>query len=145
IRQVLWNLLSNAVKFTDKNGTIWVTADIVDSDIAIAISDTGKGIASEEIAYVFEKFWQEDSSFKRNNNGLGIGLSIVKNIIESHGGSITCTSPGKDMGTTFTAKLPIFSADDQRKARVEMAKTTSKSDSSFNAQSLKSSLSNKNI
>ncbi|MBK7891440.1 MAG: response regulator [Bdellovibrionales bacterium] len=106
IRQVLWNLLSNAIKFTPKGGQVTVRTTREGSMIQISVEDTGKGIAPESLPYVFEKFWQEESSIKRTYSGMGLGLSIVKHIVELHGGRVSALSPGVSQGAVFTVWLP---------------------------------------
>ncbi|MGH1395752.1 MAG: hybrid sensor histidine kinase/response regulator, partial [Trichormus sp.] len=107
LQQILWNLLSNAVKFTPSNGKITINLEQIASSIQITISDTGKGISPEFLPHIFNYFWQEDSSITRKFGGLGLGLAIVRNLVELHGGSITAHSPGIGKGATFTVKLPI--------------------------------------
>lgn len=106
IRQVIWNLLSNAIKFTPRGGQVTIRTTRNESMIQIAVEDTGKGIAAESLPYVFEKFWQEDSSIKRTYAGMGLGLSIVKHIVELHGGKVSALSPGIGRGSVFTVWLP---------------------------------------
>lgn len=107
LKQVLWNLLSNAVKFTPKGGRVQVVAHRVNSHVEIAVSDTGKGIDREFLPHVFEAFRQADSSSTRAHGGLGLGLSIVRNLTELHGGHVRAESPGEGKGATFTVELPI--------------------------------------
>jgi signal transduction histidine kinase len=106
IQQVLWNVLSNAVKFTPKGGRIQVVLRSVDSAIEIEVSDTGAGIGAEFLPYVFTRFRQEDSSTTRRHGGLGLGLSIAKNLVELHGGTIEAFSEGTDRGTRMVVRLP---------------------------------------
>ncbi|MEO1428462.1 MAG: ATP-binding protein [Cyanobacteria bacterium J06632_19] len=113
LRQVMWNLLSNAIKFTSCGGCVEVhlleekTNDDELSYAVIQVSDTGMGINSEFLPYVFDRFRQGDSSSTRAHNGLGLGLSIVRHIVELHGGSVCVESPGVGCGSTFTVKLPL--------------------------------------
>jgi PAS domain S-box-containing protein len=106
LRQALWNLLSNAVKFTPPGGTIDVGIMAGPTDVEIVIRDTGRGIAQEFIPYVFEQFRQADSSSTRQVGGLGLGLAIVRHIVEAHGGTVTAQSDGIDRGSTFAVRLP---------------------------------------
>lgn len=106
LQQVLWNLLSNAVRFTPRDGQISIEARTDGLDHVFTVSDNGEGIEPENIPHVFDRFWQGDSSLTRKHGGLGLGLSIVKHIVEAHGGSISCSSAGKDRGTTFEVRLP---------------------------------------
>ncbi|HKG21986.1 MAG TPA: PAS domain S-box protein [Blastocatellia bacterium] len=108
LQQVAWNLLSNAVKFTPKGGRVQVRLMRVDSHIELEVSDTGQGIAREFLPYVFDRFRQADGSTSRLHGGLGLGLAIVRHIVELHGGSVSVDSPGIDKGTTFTIKLPLM-------------------------------------
>lgn len=109
LQQIVWNLLSNAVKFTPKGGQVQIRLERVHSHVEIVVSDTGKGISPEFLPYVFERFRQADSSTTRSFGGLGLGLSIVRNLVELHGGSVHVESPGEGQGATFTVKLPISS------------------------------------
>lgn len=107
LQQVVWNLLTNAIKFTSKGGKVQVLLERVNSHIEISVADTGIGISPEFIAYVFERFRQADSSTTRQYGGLGIGLSIVKHLVELHGGSVFARSAGAGCGATFTVQLPV--------------------------------------
>jgi PAS domain S-box-containing protein len=107
LQQIVWNLLSNAVKFTERGGRIHVVLERVNSHVEIAVSDTGLGIAPEQLTRLFERFWQADSSTTRAHAGLGLGLAIVRHLVELHGGSVTAESPGEGQGSTFTVKLPV--------------------------------------
>jgi PAS domain S-box-containing protein len=106
MRQVLWNLLSNAVKFTPPDGTIDVDITAGPADVEIVIRDTGHGIPQDFLPYVFEPFRQGDSSSTRQVGGLGLGLAIVRYIVEAHGGTVTALSDGVDRGSTFAVRLP---------------------------------------
>jgi len=106
LQQVIWNLLSNAVKFTPKNGRVQVRVERVNSHIEIVVSDTGAGIAQEFIPFVFERFRQADAGTTRKTGGLGLGLSIVRHIVEMHGGSVQVESEGEGRGATFRVRLP---------------------------------------
>ncbi|MDF5717518.1 MAG: ATP-binding protein [Rhizonema sp. NSF051] len=108
LQQVVWNLLTNAVKFTPNGGTIDVRlAQTEDGYAQIIVSDTGKGISTEFLPYVFDYFRQADSSITRQFGGLGLGLAIVRNIVEMHGGIIQAESLGENQGATFIVKLPL--------------------------------------
>jgi CheY-like chemotaxis protein len=108
LQQVFSNLVSNAVKFTRKGRRIDVRIEKVDSQISVSVSDTGKGISPEFLEHVFDRFRQEDSSPTRSYGGLGIGLAIVRHLVELHNGTVTASSPGIGKGSTFTVRLPIF-------------------------------------
>jgi signal transduction histidine kinase/ActR/RegA family two-component response regulator len=107
LQQVVWNLLSNAVKFTPKHGKIDVILARVNSHNEITVCDSGMGIAAEFVPHVFERFRQADSSTTRKYTGLGLGLSIVKQLVELHGGSVRVDSPGEGQGSTFTVLIPL--------------------------------------
>ncbi|MCT7980694.1 hybrid sensor histidine kinase/response regulator [Laspinema olomoucense] len=111
LQQVFWNLLSNAVKFTPANGKIEVILGQVDSMAQIQVKDTGKGIAPQFLPYVFEYFRQEDGGTTRSFGGLGLGLAIVRYIVEQHGGSVMAESPGEGLGSSFTVHLPLMSVE----------------------------------
>ena len=106
IQQVLWNLLSNASKFTPSGGQIVVRVSGEPNQVQIRVTDSGQGIETAFLPFVFDRFRQEDSGFTRLQGGLGLGLSIVRYIVEGHGGTIAVTSPGRGLGSTFTVTLP---------------------------------------
>ena len=107
LQQVVWNLLSNAVKFTPRGGQIHVTLQRVDSHVEIAVRDTGQGFASDFSPHLFERFQQADGSSTRLHTGLGLGLAIVRHLVELHGGTVRAESPGPDQGASFTVTLPL--------------------------------------
>jgi CheY-like chemotaxis protein len=107
LQQVLWNLLSNAVKFTPSGGRIQVLLERINSHLKISVIDTGDGIAPEFLPYVFDRFRQGDASTSRRHGGLGLGLSIVRQLVELHGGSVGVKSDGPGRGSTFTVSLPL--------------------------------------
>jgi PAS domain S-box-containing protein len=107
LQQVLWNVLSNAIKFTPKRGKVIITVARVNSHLDIAITDNGRGITPEFLPHVFERFRQADSSTTRKYGGLGIGLALVKQLVELHGGTVTAESQGSGHGATFTVSLPV--------------------------------------
>jgi signal transduction histidine kinase/CheY-like chemotaxis protein len=106
LQQIVWNLLSNAIKFTPKDGRVEVSIARVNSHVEIAVADTGQGIRSEFLPHVFDRFRQADGSTTRRHSGLGLGLSIVKQLVELHGGTIRAKSAGAGQGATFTVELP---------------------------------------
>jgi len=106
LRQVLWNLLANAVKFTPAGGTIDVRITDGPTDVEISVKDNGPGISPELLPHVFEPFRQGDDSAGRTVGGLGLGLAIVRHVVEAHGGSVTAHSDGTGHGSTFTVRLP---------------------------------------
>ena len=107
LQQVLWNLLSNAIKFTPKGGRVHVVLERVNSHAEICVEDTRAGIQPEFLPYVFDRFRQADAATNRRFGGLGLGLSIVKNLVELHGGTVRVKSPGENQGSTFIVSLPI--------------------------------------
>ena len=107
LQQVLWNLLSNAVKFTPRGGTVEVAARRTSSHVQLAVRDTGEGIDPEFLPHVFEAFRQAENPNTRIHGGLGLGLSIVRYIVEAHGGTVTAESAGRGDGATFTVTLPV--------------------------------------
>jgi CheY-like chemotaxis protein len=106
LQQVIWNLLSNAIKFTTEGGRVEIRSRWVDSNIEIVIADTGQGIGEDFLPYVFERFRQADVSTTRAYGGLGLGLAIVRHLVEIHGGTVRAESAGKGKGATFTIRLP---------------------------------------
>jgi PAS domain S-box-containing protein len=111
LQQVLWNLLTNAVKFTPQGGRIQVVLERVSSHVEITVMDSGIGIKPEFLPYVFDRFRQADASTTRRFGGLGLGLSIVRNLVEMHGGTVSVRSAGENQGTTFTIVLPLLAID----------------------------------
>ncbi len=107
LQQVVSNLLTNAIKFTPKNGKVKVRVDVVDGAARIRVEDTGIGIAPAFLPHVFARFTQEDPTSTREHGGLGLGLAIVRHIVEAHGGTIVAESPGPALGATFTVCLPL--------------------------------------
>jgi signal transduction histidine kinase/DNA-binding response OmpR family regulator len=107
LQQVFWNLLSNAIKFTPAGGQVTVTLTASDSQAEISFIDTGQGITPEFLPYVFDSFRQADSSTTRRHGGLGLGLAIVRQLVDLHGGTVSAESPGKDKGATFMVRLPL--------------------------------------
>jgi signal transduction histidine kinase/ActR/RegA family two-component response regulator len=110
LQQVAWNLLSNAVKFTPVGGAISVQTSRAENNAVIRISDNGEGIASDLLPFVFDRFRQADSSTTRRHGGLGLGLAIVRHLVELHGGQVSIESPGAGRGTTVTVILPNLAA-----------------------------------
>jgi signal transduction histidine kinase/ActR/RegA family two-component response regulator len=108
IQQIVWNLLSNAIKFTPRDGRVQVALERVNSHVEISVSDTGQGIKPEFLPHVFDRFRQADGSTTRRHSGLGLGLSIVKQLVELHGGTIRAKSGGPDQGSTFIVELPVI-------------------------------------
>jgi PAS domain S-box-containing protein len=108
LQQVVWNLLSNAVKFTPRGGHVQVRLAHVDSSVHIVVSDDGQGIDPAFLPHIFERFRQADSSFSREHGGLGLGLAIVRDLVELHGGTVSASSDGPGTGATFSVRLPVM-------------------------------------
>jgi CheY-like chemotaxis protein len=108
LTQIFSNLLSNSAKYTERGGQIYVTAERQGESVMIRVRDTGVGIPPEMLTQVFEMFAQVDSSLGRAGGGLGIGLSLVKQLVEMHNGRISATSPGMGQGSEFTVQLPLL-------------------------------------
>jgi CheY-like chemotaxis protein len=110
LQQVMWNLLSNAVKYTPKGGHVEVRLERVNTHIEISVADNGQGIKPEFLPHVFDHFRQEDGGISRRHGGLGLGLTIVRRLVELHGGTVHASSSGVGHGATFTVALPVASA-----------------------------------
>lgn len=107
LQQVVWNLLSNAIKFTPKGGQVQVCLERVDADVQIRVQDNGRGIHPHFLPHIFERFRQADGSSTRSHGGLGLGLAIVRHLVELHGGQIQAQSRGEGQGATFIVTLPL--------------------------------------
>ena len=114
LQQIVWNLLSNAVKFTQKGGRIQVKAQRIASHVEVVVSDSGVGINKDFLPYVFDRFRQADASTTRVHGGLGLGLSIVHQLVDLHGGSVTVQSEGEGKGATFTIILPFVGVNNDQ-------------------------------
>ncbi len=119
LQQVIWNLLSNAIKFTPRGGRVQVRLERINSHIEISVSDSGEGIKEEFLPFVFDRFRQADGTSARRFGGLGLGLAIVRHLVELHGGTVQATSSGDGTGAMFTVKLPLLAVyqretDDER-------------------------------
>ncbi|HYF50363.1 MAG TPA: ATP-binding protein [Planctomycetota bacterium] len=108
LQQVIWNLLSNAVKFTPKHGKVCLRAELSGGQAMLTVSDTGKGMPAEFLPHIFKRFQQADGSITRASGGLGLGLAIVRHIVELHGGSVKAASAGPGQGSVFTVALPAI-------------------------------------
>jgi signal transduction histidine kinase/DNA-binding response OmpR family regulator len=115
LQQIVGNLLSNAVKFTGSGGRVEVRLEQVDAQAQITVVDTGKGIQPHLLPHIFNYFWQADSSTTRSFGGLGLGLAVVRHLVELHGGTVWADSPGEDQGATFTVRLPLIAASPEAK------------------------------
>jgi len=107
LQQVVWNLLSNAVKFTPRGGRVWVRVERLDGAVELRVTDTGQGIAADFLPHVFERFRQANGATTRAHGGLGLGLSIVRHLVEMHGGTVSGASEGEGRGASFSVRLPI--------------------------------------
>ena len=112
----MWNLLSNAIKFTPEGGRVDVVLERVDSHFELTVRDTGKGIRSEFLPYLFERFRQADASVTRALGGLGLGLAIARHLVELHGGTIEAESAGEGKGATFRVRIPLRVATEDTRA-----------------------------
>lgn len=110
LQQIVWNLVSNAIKFTPRNGSTEIRVAQVDSHLDVQVSDNGIGISSEFLPHVFDRFRQADSSTTRTYGGLGLGLAIVRHLVELHGGTVSAESAGEGQGAKFTVRLPLAAA-----------------------------------
>jgi signal transduction histidine kinase len=135
LQQIMWNLLSNAIKFTPPGGSVEVRIECIDSKVRISVADTGQGIEPDFLPYVFDRFRQADSSHTRKYGGLGLGLAIVRYLVELHGGTVNVASEGKDRGATFTVDFPLASTSvktqvDRKKQKTNILREI------YNSQSL---------
>ncbi len=108
LQQIVWNLLSNAIKFTPEGGRVEVRLECADSYVKLQVSDTGIGITKDFLPYIFERFRQADSTMTRSYGGLGLGLAIVRQLVELHGGTVDAESAGVGKGATFYRKATAF-------------------------------------
>jgi CheY-like chemotaxis protein/two-component sensor histidine kinase len=137
LQQVVWNLLSNAVKFTPKGGKVQVVLERVNSHLELSVSDSGQGIQPEFLPYVFDRFRQADASSTRRHGGLGLGLSIVRSLVELHGGNVQAFSPGADKGSTFVVSLPVRAMQRASASRDETTQTPAGNADAVNLQGLR--------
>lgn len=117
LQQVVWNLLSNSIKFTPAGGRVGVRLEAIGADVCITVSDNGAGISEDFLPYVFDRFRQADSTFTRKHGGLGLGLAIVRHLVELHGGTVYAESPGEGKGATFAATFPLLESVDPASVR----------------------------
>nr|WP_277922598.1 ATP-binding protein [Coleofasciculus sp. FACHB-1120] len=123
LQQIIWNLLTNAIKFTPEGGQVQVYLQGDRSHVEISVSDTGKGISPDFLPYVSDRFRQADNSITRSYAGLGLGLAIVRHLVELHGGTIRAESPGEGQGSTFIVKLPLINTAGVEKRTEEEEKS----------------------
>jgi signal transduction histidine kinase len=139
LQQIVWNLLSNAIRFTPPEGRVTVTADRTDSNVVVCVSDTGVGIPREHLRHIFERFTQIDSSTTRSHGGLGLGLAIVRHLVEAHGGTVSASSEGPNRGATFNVTLPIRAVSPASESAPEL-ETLADSDPASPTPSFRASL-----
>ncbi|MCA1601412.1 MAG: hybrid sensor histidine kinase/response regulator [Acidobacteria bacterium] len=108
LQQVAWNLISNAIKFTPKGGRVLIVLQRVESHVEVTVCDTGNGIAPEFLPYVFDRFRQADGTTTRSFGGLGLGLALVRQLVELHGGTVRAESEGEGLGSTFSFSMPLM-------------------------------------
>lgn len=108
LQQLVWNLLSNAIKFTPREGQVEIRLERIGSEIEISVKDTGQGISADFLPFVFDRFRQANSTSSRQHGGLGLGLAIVRHLVEMHGGTVHADSDGEGRGATFTVRLPLI-------------------------------------
>lgn len=113
VQQIFWNLLTNAVKFTPDNGNVWLTATRDGDMLCVTVRDDGIGVSPDFLPYLFNRFTQEDTSSTRDHSGLGLGLFLVRNLVELHGGRVAAESRGEGSGATFSVHLPLRSRGDK--------------------------------
>jgi len=123
LQQVIWNLLSNAVKFTARGGHVRVYLRRTESSAEVVVADTGKGIHPDFLPRVFERFRQAEPSLTRSHGGLGLGLAIVRHLVELHGGTVRAESPGENQGATFTIRLPLSIVQSSEESRPDKFKS----------------------
>src|SRR6185295_11196615 len=107
LQQVVWNLLANAIKFTASGGRVEVRLDRVEGKARIKVTDTGEGVPAEFLPFIFDRFRQADSTITRRHGGLGLGLAIVRHLVELHAGTVKAESAGEGYGSSFIVRLPL--------------------------------------
>jgi signal transduction histidine kinase len=107
LQQVLWNLLVNAVRFTPEGGRVDVALSADDREATVRVTDTGVGIGADRMPHIFERFYQGETSGANGPENVGLGLAIVRHLVEAHGGSVSASSPGLNQGSTFVVTLPL--------------------------------------
>jgi CheY-like chemotaxis protein len=124
LQQVVTNLLANAIKFTPEGGCVKVKLERANSDALINVTDTGAGVSADFLPYVFDRFRQADSASTRKYGGLGLGLAIVRKIVEMHGGTVLAESSGEGQGASFTVKIPLLVLPHIEKSQANKSKRT---------------------
>jgi CheY-like chemotaxis protein/two-component sensor histidine kinase len=139
LQQVVWNLLSNAIKFTPSGGSVEVRLERAGANVQIRVRDTGAGISPDFLPFIFDRFRQADGTSTRRHGGLGLGLAIVRHLVELHGGTVEAESPGEGGGATFIIRLPLAPARKGTKGRRrETAGSWSNQDASVHLKPLPS-------
>jgi PAS domain S-box-containing protein len=123
LQQIVWNLLANAIKFSNQGGKVTVTLGAAGDRLRIEVRDEGVGIDPQRLPHVFERFWQADTASTRRHGGLGLGLAIVRHLVEMHGGRVTAASPGEGYGATFTVEIPSRGPQDAAAAAAATRRT----------------------
>ncbi|MEG4941158.1 chemotaxis protein CheB [Microcoleus sp. F4-D5] len=123
LQQVVWNLLSNSIKFTPAEGRVEIMLSATENHAQLRVSDTGKGIPADLLPYIFDCFPPANSSRVKGNQGLGLGLSIVRHLVELHGGTVEAESPGEEQGTTITVRLPLRSLPQELTSAIDLKST----------------------
>src|SRR5688572_4609754 len=124
LRQVVWNLLLNAIKFTPRGGSVSTELHCNDASVILTVADTGEGIDADFLPHVFDRFRQAEGSISRRQGGLGLGLAVVRHLVELHGGSVRAASEGKGKGATFTVELPLVTQDKESVAMAAVGSTS---------------------
>lgn len=128
LRQVVWNLLLNAIKFTPRGGSVSTELHCNDASVILTVTDTGEGIDADFLPHVFDRFRQAEGSISRRQGGLGLGLAVVRHLVELHGGRVSASSDGKGKGATFTVELPLVNQEEASAARDVQAPPASQED-----------------
>ena len=136
LQQVVWNLLSNAIKFTPRGGRVEARSERLDSNVQIRVRDTGKGIPADFLPHVFDRFRQAEAASTRTQGGLGLGLAIVRHLVEAHGGAVSVDSAGEGQGTTFVVSLPLRAVQSLPQTQTQAEPRTRRSSSFEDAPSL---------
>jgi signal transduction histidine kinase/CheY-like chemotaxis protein len=137
LQQVLWNLLANAIKFTPSGGKVEVRVERANASLQVCVSDTGQGISAEFLPFIFDRFRQADSTSTRAHGGLGLGLAIVRHLVDLHGGTVQVDSAGLGKGATFTIKLPLTTERKTAKTRKERSKNSGSVENAQRAEPLR--------
>jgi len=137
LQQVVWNLLSNAVKFTPEGGQVEIQLERADPYLQIIVRDTGKGISREFLPYIFDRFQQADLASRRRHSGLGLGLALVRHLVELHGGTVEAESTGEGQGSTFRVRLPLPALRQRVDEKKQSARDKSAATSSYSLDGIR--------